>query len=550
MPRLTISLLGRFQVTLRGEPVTQFGSDTARALLAYLALHRGAPVRRDMLAGLLWPESPDAHARHSLRVAFSRLRTAIRDRDTETPLLPADRKTITFVEGASVGVDVEELRRLVAMTRAHAHDRIEGCDACAVLLQRATGLYRGEFLAGFSLDSVPFEEWMIVEREGLHWQALEALQTLAAYHEQQGDYTGAIEHARQQVELEPWREVAHRQWMRALALSGHRGAALAQYEACRQVLAEELGVDPGSETVQLYEAIRDGTLQPLRGGAGTPIPTPSPESIELPVAPSLPTTANAGALAVPALKPGDRRLVTALWARVNEPEAVLDQLGPEAWAEVIREIDRIVESNVDRFGGQVFERQQDRLLAVFGVPTIHEDDPERAVLTALAVQQAIDRRQGHEVKACIGVDTAEVLVTYVDGEPRITGRARALAQRAGVAAKPGTVHVGENAYRLVRPLFEWSLTRGRTQRIHHPLAHKGSSAKGRGLPGQTSALVGREDEMRAQVGAGRVICGLSGGVDSAVTALLLHEAIGDQLTCVFVDTGLLRLGEAEEVVAL
>jgi GMP synthase (glutamine-hydrolysing) len=56
--------------------------------------------------------------------------------------------------------------------------------------------------------------------------------------------------------------------------------------------------------------------------------------------------------------------------------------------------------------------------------------------------------------------------------------------------------------------------------------------------------------IRAQVGSGRVICGLSGGVDSSVAAVLIHEAIGDQLTCVFVDTGLMRLGEAEEVVGL
>ena len=58
------------------------------------------------------------------------------------------------------------------------------------------------------------------------------------------------------------------------------------------------------------------------------------------------------------------------------------------------------------------------------------------------------------------------------------------------------------------------------------------------------------DAIRKQVGQGRVICGLSGGVDSSVVAVLLHEAIGEQLTCVYVDTGMMRAGESEEVVTL
>jgi GMP synthase (glutamine-hydrolysing) len=72
-----------------------------------------------------------------------------------------------------------------------------------------------------------------------------------------------------------------------------------------------------------------------------------------------------------------------------------------------------------------------------------------------------------------------------------------------------------------------------------------------GLKGDWTMAGFRQAEIakiRAQVGAGKVICGLSGGVDSSVAAALIHEAIGDQLTCIFVDHGLLRAGEAEEVV--
>ncbi|MCK9519359.1 MAG: glutamine-hydrolyzing GMP synthase [Dehalococcoidia bacterium] len=86
----------------------------------------------------------------------------------------------------------------------------------------------------------------------------------------------------------------------------------------------------------------------------------------------------------------------------------------------------------------------------------------------------------------------------------------------------------------------------RGKEILSNFVHKICGADGSWTPGnfidETVASI------REQVGDGRVICGLSGGVDSAVAAALVHRAVGDQLTCIFVDNGLLRAGEAEEVV--
>jgi predicted ATPase/DNA-binding SARP family transcriptional activator len=276
MSHLAVYMLGSMQVTVDGEPVTRFRGDTVQALLAYLAMHPGTAFRREVLAGLLWPDHPESEALVNLRQVLRRLRTAIGDDEANPPFLIATRTTLAFAtesdpstsdapsewpsprSGQAYWFDVAAFDAALSETRSHAHGRLEGCASCMLRLGEAVDLYRGDFLQGFSLDSALFEEWMVVERERLHGQALEALGHLAAHYEESGQYEQAIAYARRQVELEPWRESAHRQWMRALALSGQRGAALAQYEACRRILGEELGIEPEPETTALYERIRSG----------------------------------------------------------------------------------------------------------------------------------------------------------------------------------------------------------------------------------------------------------------------------------------------------
>jgi serine/threonine protein kinase/two-component SAPR family response regulator len=257
MSRLKVSLLGPFRVVLDGEPVTRFEADTARALLAYLALHSRmrAPCRRETLAGLLWPEQPETEARHNLRQALSRLRTAIGDREADPPLLLISRKAIQLNPEGDVEPDVATFDGLIAACEEHAHRDLETCPACVQRLGEAADLYRDELLAGFTLNSAPFEEWLLVEREQRHRQILEVLHHLAAHHTKAGTYGQAARYARRQLDLEPWRETAHRQLMRALASGGQRVAALRQYEQCQRVLEEELGVSPEQETVELYRAI-------------------------------------------------------------------------------------------------------------------------------------------------------------------------------------------------------------------------------------------------------------------------------------------------------
>ncbi|HEX6737495.1 MAG TPA: BTAD domain-containing putative transcriptional regulator, partial [Vicinamibacteria bacterium] len=181
------------------------------------------------------------------------------------------RDTVEFNWAADHWLDVGEFTALLDACDAHPHRRREACPHCARRLEQAAALYRGQFLAGFSIDdSAAFEEWALGRREWLLQRALGALAWLADYHEHRGTHERVGEYARRQLALDPWREGAHRQLMRALAASGQRGAALAQYERCRTTLAEELGCEPEAATTALYRQIKDGGVAP------DPRPAPRP----------------------------------------------------------------------------------------------------------------------------------------------------------------------------------------------------------------------------------------------------------------------------------
>ncbi|HVN55777.1 MAG TPA: tetratricopeptide repeat protein [Anaerolineaceae bacterium] len=254
---IQIYLLGSLGVKRGGEAVRGFESDKARALLAYLALERDFPHPREMLAELFWPDLSPAAARHNLSQVIFSLRDTLESQGAREPLFLADRSSVELNPAAGAWVDALAFEKLIHTIEAHAHEQAEMCANCMDLRRQAVALYREDFLRGLTVEgSEAFDDWLIQKRERLHQMAIDALDQLARYHERRGEFGPSMEHARRQIELEPWREEAHRQFMRGLAHSGQRGAALAQFEICRQALEDELGVTPEVETRALYDHIR------------------------------------------------------------------------------------------------------------------------------------------------------------------------------------------------------------------------------------------------------------------------------------------------------
>lgn len=262
MAHLSLWLLGPFLAESDGNPLSGFRSDKVRALLAYLCAEAHRPWSRATLAYLLWPDLPERSAQGNLRNALSDLRRVLGDRHADPPFLHISRATVQFNHASDCWLDVRAFLDLLPQAGG-GEDPVS--DPAAIdRLEQAVALYRGDFLEGFGLPSAPFEEWALVMREHLRQRLLQAARLLAMAHAHLGDLEASSQFTRRWLEIEPWEEAAHRHMMQLLALRGQRSAALAQYEACRQALSQEFGVEPEPETLRLYEQIRDG-------GSGTPL---------------------------------------------------------------------------------------------------------------------------------------------------------------------------------------------------------------------------------------------------------------------------------------
>lgn len=274
MARLSMHLLGTFQVALDGHPVTRaFRTEKERALLAYLVMGSSRPVTREMLAEFFWPDRPPGKARTNLRQALAGLRKVLAEPPGGGTYLHVDDDSVQFNIASDFWLDVQAFRAALETTLRHNHQDLEQCQVCAEQLATAIGHYHGQFFGDFyASTSLEFKEWLACQREQLFRYLLGAMKNLAAYYANQGLTEQAIALTRQHTNLDPLDEYPRRALMRLYALGSMRSLALEQYLAIQELLAEQLGVLPAEETTRLYDQIKNGTLE--RREKTGPRPTP------------------------------------------------------------------------------------------------------------------------------------------------------------------------------------------------------------------------------------------------------------------------------------
>jgi DNA-binding SARP family transcriptional activator/predicted ATPase len=248
-----LRLLGPVRIERDGEPVRGFRSRKALALLGYLAV-QDKPVPREHLADLFWEDKPESRGRANLSWVLNHISAQLPD------CLHADRYTVQFQRTARYWLDLDAFAELE--TRGDADS-----------LAAAVALSRGAFLEGLYLDGcAEFEIWLVKEQERWRQRVIGVLEQLVARHSERGEYEQSLCFAQQLLDIEPWREEAHRQVMQLLVRTGQRSAALAQYATCRRIMAEEFGFEPTGETTVLHRRIQEAASAPQHNLPSQPAP--------------------------------------------------------------------------------------------------------------------------------------------------------------------------------------------------------------------------------------------------------------------------------------
>ena len=271
---LNIRLLGPPEASLERHPF-RFGTRKALALLCYLAAEGGRHPRRQ-LAELLWPQSDERHARTDLRSALAKLRKTLGEDGTHSSDTHEQRGRGRFivvdgdllgVEPTEVELDLRALEGSVSLARRQISSQGESsADAASALgrreligtLQGALGLYRGEFMEGFSLEDAPeFELWLEGERGSWRRVLGELCERLSRLEGEEGLIAEALGTARLWVRHAPLEEAAHRRLMELLSGAGESERALLVYEGFKNTLSRALGMEPSSPLQHLAGRLRE-----------------------------------------------------------------------------------------------------------------------------------------------------------------------------------------------------------------------------------------------------------------------------------------------------
>ncbi len=244
MSQLYIHLFGEMQAVWSDGQTLQLSPST-QSLFAYLILFHERSHSRESLTNLFWEDVPLKNARRRLSTTLWRLRKEL---PKDAPCLTISGSgNVQFAYNNSQWIDILSFEEKANRGLRLPMKQMGTGDAS--LLEKAISLYRGNLLDGY------YDEWVLRERERLHLLYLRTLSRLMRYYGWKNELTKGIQYGQRLLDVDPLREQIHRELMSLYMKKGERRLAIQQYEHCRRVLADELGIVPMRETYALYERL-------------------------------------------------------------------------------------------------------------------------------------------------------------------------------------------------------------------------------------------------------------------------------------------------------